>query len=227
MYSHGNARNDHSVLHYGFLDRSRWEQPRVCCSDLDGADLWNCSAVDRDSRELGAAEDGERAMAMRKSETKRASLAPNYEKTGNEVFSKSPHFALFLRASSASSLTPISTLDIADPAEQDALQDRYAAKLASFPTSVRDDESVLSGKQRSFRACCHCAMSAMIMNSQCNALCDKRAAHRPLQNHAPGLRDQTAWKARLLIEFRVLRKRALQQAIDNLRAMPERARDEL
>lgn len=86
MYSHGNARNDHSVLHYGFLDRSRWEQPRVCCSDLDGADLWNCSAVDRDSRELGAAEDGERAMAMRKSETKRASLAPNYEKTGNEVF---------------------------------------------------------------------------------------------------------------------------------------------
>lgn len=44
MYSHGNARNDHTVLHYGFLDRSRWDEPRLCCSDVEGSNLWNCNA---------------------------------------------------------------------------------------------------------------------------------------------------------------------------------------
>ena len=83
MYSHGNARNDHSVLHYGFLDRSRWEQPRVCCSDLDGADLWNCSAVDRDFRDLGAVKDIERVRALRKSKTKRIKACAEVQKTDN------------------------------------------------------------------------------------------------------------------------------------------------
>lgn len=79
MYSHGNARNDHTVLHYGFLDRSRWEQPRVCCSDLEGGNLWNCNAVDRDFGDLGAGKDGKRVAAMRRSKTKRERHAPNYK----------------------------------------------------------------------------------------------------------------------------------------------------
>ena len=80
MYSHGNARNDHTVLHYGFLDRSRWEQPRVCCSDLEGGNLWNCNAVDRDFRDLGAGKDIRDIAAMRRSKTKRERHAPNCQK---------------------------------------------------------------------------------------------------------------------------------------------------
>lgn len=85
MYSHGNARNDHTVLHYGFLDRSRWEQPRVCCSDLEGGNLWNCNAVDRDFGELGAGKDGKGLAAMRRSKTKRERHAPNYKKQATKM----------------------------------------------------------------------------------------------------------------------------------------------
>ena len=82
MYSHGNGRNDHTVLHYGFLDRSRWEQPRVCCSDLEGGNLWNCNAVDRDFKDLGAWKDKERVATMRRSKTRRRRRAPKYRKKG-------------------------------------------------------------------------------------------------------------------------------------------------
>lgn len=42
-----------------------------------------------------------------------------------------------------------------------------------------------------------------------------------------GIRDESAWRKRLLVEFRLLRKRALQQALDELRATAEIERSEL
>lgn len=90
MYSHGNPRNDHTVLHYGFLDRSRWEQPQVCCSDLDGADLWNCGVVDRNSRELGANKSTDCAWMMRRSDARPERRAPNKKKTMKKIVAVSP-----------------------------------------------------------------------------------------------------------------------------------------
>ena len=95
MYSHGNARNDHSVLHYGFLDRSRWEHPRVCCSDLDGADLWNCSADDRDFRDLGATEDSERVLAMRRSRGEAGKPCAESKKKQATTFPENRRIPLF------------------------------------------------------------------------------------------------------------------------------------
>lgn len=64
---------------------------------------------------------------------------------------RSPHFTLFVPTCSATLLTPTLALSTTDPAERDALRERYAAKLAAFSTSVQDDESLLSGKRHSFR----------------------------------------------------------------------------
>ena len=57
--------------------------------------------------------------------------------------------------------------------------------------------------------------------------CATNAQLTDLLKNVTGIRDETAWKTRLLIEFRLLRKRALQQAIDKLRTMPEVERNEL
>ena len=122
---------------------------------------------------------------------------------------------------------PLKILQLTGLAERTALIERYAAKLASFTTSAQEDESILSGK-RSFFGVAFCEfISAETGRQRCGAPCDERAAHSTLKNHRIGLRDQTAWKTRLLVEFRLLRKRALQPAIDELRATPEGSRDEL
>lgn len=41
-YSNGNARNDHALQHYGFVNRDRAADPLLCCVDEPGGDLWNC-----------------------------------------------------------------------------------------------------------------------------------------------------------------------------------------
>ena len=41
-YSNGNARNDHALQHYGFLNRDQAADPLLCCVDEPGGDLWNC-----------------------------------------------------------------------------------------------------------------------------------------------------------------------------------------
>ena len=148
MYSHGNARNDHSVLHYGFLDRSRWDHPRVCCSDLDGADLWNCGVFDRDFQEVGAYDDQDRGWAMRRSNAQRGVDATNSKKQARGVMRRTATFFHF--ECSASPLTPVLALHKTGPAERDALKERYTTKLAAFSTSAREDEAILSGKRRAF-----------------------------------------------------------------------------
>ena len=45
-YSYGNARNDHALQHYGFLNRDRTADPLLCCVDEPGGDLWNCPEPD-------------------------------------------------------------------------------------------------------------------------------------------------------------------------------------
>ena len=41
-YSNGNARNDHALQHYGFVNRDRAADPLLCCVDEPGGDLWTC-----------------------------------------------------------------------------------------------------------------------------------------------------------------------------------------
>ncbi len=41
-YSNGNARNDHALLHYGFVNRDRAAEPLLACVDEPGGDLWAC-----------------------------------------------------------------------------------------------------------------------------------------------------------------------------------------
>jgi len=44
-YSNGNARNDHALLHYGFVNRDQATDPLLCCLD-EGGDLWSCPDPD-------------------------------------------------------------------------------------------------------------------------------------------------------------------------------------
>ena len=78
MYSHGNARNDHTVLHYGFLDKSKWEHPRLCCTDQEGANLWNCAAVQNALSDLGADEGDDTGRGMRRRNATQESDARNW-----------------------------------------------------------------------------------------------------------------------------------------------------
>lgn len=102
--------------------------------------------------------------------------------TKNRQPRRSPHLARFVPTFSALSLTPTFALYMTGPAERNALRERHAAKLAAFSTSVHDDESILSGKRRSFRLIFNRTRTAKSAKRQCDALCDERAAHRPFKN---------------------------------------------
>ena len=198
-YSPGNEHNDHSLMHYGFVDRTRLADPQMCCQDMPGGDLWNCPPTGGLQKMLDGA-------PARCGVCLRRNLGPG----GRTV-------PCARRLRCRANATRLHRTSTHAPhtwfAGGEAEVERLQAILASFPTTEKEDEVLLSGAQGwegqagRVRRCGDVTLCSLLRT-------------RPPICRAIGMDREAKWREATLVEFRMLRKRALRQMIDKLRGVP-------
>jgi len=146
-YSPGQARPDHTFMHYGFLNRVRRERPHLACIDLANRTLWDCPGPD--AAELGL--EGAQCGGGPGRGVEGCGRAEHGQSGGVEQGVEPPPFSSHVDTANAHhhrrthprtpphpSETPINTTEA----------ERLDLILRSFPTTEVDDYAALKGKPR-------------------------------------------------------------------------------